>query len=435
MESVCEFVSGVVSTSNDALEVERLCAESRLLSSNSDFVGSIELLLRALYYEPNNMTIYLNLAKLYVCLKCYHQAMFSILTVFRNGRSREIDLILYKVSRKVGDFALADRVIPNEDQSVFDKDILEMMIGAQIKVDRYSSIPLIKKIMGDANLGLVMTDSVDIFIPQTPSNRRNPGSVLTFVNQFLVGTNVELRLISQENYGLFATKDFGSEEKLFQETPYAAFSHDINNCYHCCDKIVTKVKCSCGISFCSESCKIEAYEQYHSPLCPGKILKEDVFYGPSNTFARKVLGKALVINGRGKYLQNFPSKYGGLQYLFRQSSISEFSFTSAYIKVLTSQKDIYRNYNLPFIGIEWIVDFFEMFILNSICLGERDYLKMPRVLALVSSFFNHSQEPNCYCELSHGKITALSQKPINKNDQLFIRYLNDHITFQRAFSY
>jgi hypothetical protein len=122
---------------------------------------------------------------------------------------------------------------------------------------------------------------------------------------FEVPINTELRLVSPEiGVGLFASRDFAKDECVFTSKPLLAMQHVANQrvaycCQHCFKhlggvlgqmeclfredafseifKKISKltelhsnssvVKCECGVSYCSESCRWAAWGRHHSVFC------------------------------------------------------------------------------------------------------------------------------------------------------------------------
>jgi hypothetical protein len=404
-------------------ESQRLCAESEILSKEHNFSSAVDLLLKSFYYSFDNISVCLKIVKLYCCMKSYHQAFFHMERVRHFQPTEENALLLFDLACKIGLFDDAKEILPNYDPKILQnkKDAFE--ITAE---NNFRTSPLSHRVFQLEKLGFPGIHSsfkIECIVPHIPNNKRDPAKVLKFINTLLIGTNIELRHVIGENYGLFATKDFDSEEKLLQETPYAIYCQGDHHCFHCCEKIITPVKCCADISYCSESCKNEALTQYHSPFC-GDIMNFGIF--SKNIFlilAWKILGKAFIQNGINTPLGKFPSRYGGLEYLFRQSLLEEHKISSIYlstfmkISLFRTKSDIIYT---PYTEFEWIIDLAETFIHNGISLDTEINSSMTFMITIISSFFRHSKYPNCSLSLKQGKLITTSKKPIKKNEQLTV---------------
>jgi hypothetical protein len=404
----------------------RLYGEAKHLSAECKFAESVEILQKAFYHDPTNNDILLFLSRIYMCLKCYHQAYYNLIPIYKKDPKA-----LIKASCKIARFETARSVLRNIPDSE-----MEVFIQKEEKLFKESTEKLIEEIGAQEMREMFMSGGmIECKVPHLPNNNRNP---LPFVGEKLRGKDIELRLVGNECYGLFAKKDFSVNEIVLEEIPYVIVNADIvKRCFHCCQPVVVPVKCSnveCGMIYCSEYCEKEAQNQYHKPLCGINIelLVNMAKTGKSSSsryplMCWKILGRALVKCDVSP-LDKYPSQYDGLSLLYRHSFKEDYMMPSTGTRLYTEFQKLLEGTRYeyePYLRVEWLIDCSEMLILNAIGLGSDDILEQSPALLLISSFFNHSDKPNCSWSEDGNKAIFRAKRQIKENEQIFISYGSD----------
>jgi hypothetical protein len=206
--------------------------------------------------------------------------------------------------------------------------------------------------------------------------------------------------------------------------------------------------------YCSERCREEANKQYHKPLCGLNIdcFIDMAMRGKSSTsrfplMCLKILGKALQSSQypnnseeRTNLLDKFPSHYNNLHLLYRHSAKGDYTMPSNGARLYD---DFYiilsdtRFQKEPYLRVEWLIDCYEILLLNGINLSDNsnnsaeNLLEQNQALLLVGSFFNHSDRPNChwYGEFDetsrNNKAVFKAMKEIKEGEEIFISYTSD----------
>lgn len=292
------------------------------------------MLQKAIYHDPGDIETRSLLSQIYICLQCYYQAYYNLLPICTRGSPRDArashvagcaapkDLkLLLRASCKIAKFDIAKQIAQDADSQALvqrEESAFRNLVDERMK--SYGESEETRRMF---MAGLI----IECKVPHLPSNKRNPNDVLSFVNQTNASSDIELRQVSEECYGLFAKRDFSVNETILEEVPYVMVNGDASNrCFHCCQPAVNKVKC-CSVVFCSERCQNEARTQYHSPLCGLNIspLVDIAKRGKTSTsrfplMCWKILGKALMQGS----LDRYPSQCNGLSLLYRHSSKSDY---------------------------------------------------------------------------------------------------------------
>jgi hypothetical protein len=427
----------------------KLYGEAKILSSQCKFPECISVLQKAIYYDPANIETRSFLSQIYMCSGCYYQAYYNLLTIcspnatefhYSPEKDKEFRLII-KAACKTAKFDIAKSLLSVAGDSNLqdfvqkEEKTFETLVNDRMKV--YGENKEIRKMLTS---GLI----IECKIPHLRENKRNPIEVRSFADNALVGKNIELKQIGDCCYGLFAKKSFSVDEIVFEETPYAIVNGDVSNrCYHCCQFIVVKIKCSnkkCNMLFCSEHCQNEAHKEYHAPLCGLNIASfvEMVMVGKTSTsrlplLCWKILGKALTNDS----LDRYPSQYGNLSLLYRHSSKEDYMMPSSGVRLYEHFRSALmgtRYEHEPYLGVEWIIDCYEMLLLNAISLRSNEsssILTENQALLSIGSFFNHSDRPNCSWSEEidplnkNTKAVFKATRAIKENEQIFISYGDD----------
>ena len=136
-------------------------------------------------------------------------------------------------------------------------------------------------------------------IPSVTAFNSNHGPIPTIEGkrnyQFpCMTSDVVLRYTEERGRGLFATHDIEVGEVLIIEKPYNSMllkGYEMNHCHHCCNSLLAPLPChQCsGVAFCSEECRLKAWELYHYAECKYLVLIEKAEIGMSHLALRMVL--------------------------------------------------------------------------------------------------------------------------------------------------
>ncbi|XP_041366619.1 uncharacterized protein LOC121381395 [Gigantopelta aegis] len=107
-------------------------------------------------------------------------------------------------------------------------------------------------------------------------------------------SNVVLKYTEERGRGLFAERDIEVGEVLIVEKPYNSVllkGYEMNHCHHCCNSLLAPLPChQCsGVAFCSEECRVKAWDLYHYAECKYLVLIEKAEIGMSHLALRMVL--------------------------------------------------------------------------------------------------------------------------------------------------
>lgn len=266
--------------------------------------------------------------------------------------------------------------------------------------------------------------------------------------------DLPIAIIEIEGFGrgIVATKKINSGALIFAEKSFLFGSLAMQRCYHCF-KPVDRDIIHCepcgkvGMRYCSNECLKEADSQYHRVLC-GKDFKRMFLMccegkdSSCKAFLMLVRMVAMIVQ-RGHdeafdpSLSELRSGYN-LTYAWNDESTSIWPF----FPMLALLKNVFKLEYAPQFDIDWIVKWVTMLVNNSHSLsyGNNDpyatkhggsgsaYLKL-------SSFFNHSCEPNATIQWNpdkHGDTAnIIATKTIIPGEQIFLSYIDKDGDYER----
>ncbi|EFA80942.1 SET domain-containing protein [Heterostelium album PN500] len=301
------------------------------------------------------------------------------------------------------------------------------------------------------------TVSVSIKRYCTNSSTTNQDQTLNSIYSRIIGANNHNKLIIKDSgdslrgRGLFTKLDVQSGQVIYTEKPFVSYqSLEIDNktiCNHCLksldkDKIEKSKqkkdddfddlfsKCvKCSTRYCSEQCKSESDIQYHLASCPStsgfsEILKYTaVEKRRFPILAAKILARILL----GYHFQKNMEHWENLQVLSfakRDPPLEWKDDYNLFQRALLTKESNKKRFNY-----DWFVRVMQILYINT--LGIEVGATEPKAastssgigLFYLTSFINHSCDPNCYLAFptDHtAHLTAL--KPLKAGDELLIAY-------------
>ncbi|EGG17793.1 SET domain-containing protein [Cavenderia fasciculata] len=288
------------------------------------------------------------------------------------------------------------------------------------------------------------------FSTTTASASTNEQQIITKIYDRIIGNRSSSIQIkdngTKSGRGLFAITAFKKGSQIFQEEPFVSYpSLDVDKstiCNHCLkqlnnngnnnndNKSKQQQQCTkCGERYCSEKCRSSAEVQHHLASCPTSSNIDNITrYSLVEKrrfplLAARILSRILLENHFDKTMHNWEN----LQVLSFAKKDAPLEWKDDYDVFKKSL--LTRESNQKRFDFNWFVRIMQILYLNTLGIdvgSTKPSISSPTSsigLFFLSSFFNHSCDPNVYMAFPHDKtavITAL--RDIKKGEELFISY-------------
>eukprot|EP00026_Physarum_polycephalum_P011041 Phypoly_transcript_11234.p1 GENE.Phypoly_transcript_11234~~Phypoly_transcript_11234.p1 ORF type:complete len:383 (+),score=50.36 Phypoly_transcript_11234:68-1216(+) len=282
------------------------------------------------------------------------------------------------------------------------------------------------------------------FVDYTPEEEESYLKTLAVGNPY-----IEITKHPQFGRAVFAKRDIPAHTRIIEEEPIISVTADekaCQNCYVPASHLRQKVVCdSCKEVYCSEKCRADALQKFHSPLCGAKIKEFQTWVkGGQSSSAKTSLTwvkhygttknseewkSAISEGGKGVDPFSFPQ----LRFLHSSMPATSRFFVEDVVPKMEYFYDKMKVDPLdPYFDGKWMLHLQIVIMLNAFNIpGTGDTFEFNKIkgsiLALYEtlSLFNHSCAPNAFLQtVLNPKTPIITTKPIKKGEQVFISYIN-----------